>query len=313
MNGKTFKIGTRGSPLALKQAELLKNAISPAHPDLAIEIIPIKSAADWKKQDGEKALCTQNGGKGQFAKEIEALILDGTIDCGVHSLKDMASTLPDGLVVDHYLPRADAGDAFICNNYSNLMDLPAGSVVGTCSPRRQAFILSKRPDLKVVPFRGNVATRLEKIKSGQVDATYLAMAGLERLGIKEDPMIYPVSIKDMLPACGQGIICMEHRVDDHETCNILKLAHDTHTGYCAIAEREVLRILDGSCHTPIAAYAVLENNELHLQAIVASLDGQEVYEEELQAACTSEDEAQKIGSIIGENIKSKLPEGFLDQ
>lgn len=310
MTANSFKIGTRGSPLALKQANIFQDALQKAHPDLVIEIVPIKSAADWKMQDGEKALCDKNGGKGQFAKEIEERILDGALDCGVHSLKDMASFLPSGLRIGHYLPRADARDAFISHKADNLMSLPEGAVVGTCSPRRQAFILAKRPDIKVVPFRGNVKTRLEKVANGQVDATYLAMAGIERLGIT-DPMIHEIEVENFLPACGQGIVCIESRDGDERTTKILDAINDVTAGLCATAEREVLRILDGSCHTPIAAYAVMQNDELYLRGFVASLDGQETYAKDITAPCQNIAQAKDIGLEVGEALKADLPEGFL--
>lgn len=311
MSDKTFKIGTRGSPLALKQAEMLRLALTAAHSNLEIEIVTIKSAADWKMQDGEKALCDKNGGKGQFAKEIEDQILDGRLDCGVHSLKDMASFLPSGLKVAHYLPRADARDAFICKGYDDLMALPQGAVIGTCSPRRQAFVLDKRPDAKIVPFRGNVKTRLDKVSAGQVDATYLAMAGIERLGIK-DSMIKPVSVADMLPACGQGIVCMEIRENDDWAHGILEAINNEPARLSAVAEREVLRVLDGSCHTPIGAHAILEGGQMTLTGFVASLDGQTTFKDQLVSACSTVKEAREIGLKMGEGLKAQLPKGFLE-
>lgn len=311
MTSKVFKIGTRRSPLALKQAEMLKSALQVVHADLNIEIIPIKSAADWKMQDPEKALDTKNGGKGQFAKEIEDQILDGRLDCGVHSLKDMASFLPNGLKVAHYLPRVDARDAFICDDHGSLIDLPQGAVVGTCSPRRRAFILGLRPDLKVIPFRGNVKTRLDKVKAGQVDATYLAMAGITRLGIN-DPIIHAVDIEEMLPACGQGIVCMEIRETDEWAHKILEAINDNTARLCAVAEREILRVLDGSCHTPIAAYATIEGDMMRLIGYVASLDGETTFKEEVVAACSTVQEARELGLKMGEGLKVQLPKGFLE-
>lgn len=310
MTVKPFKIGTRGSPLALKQADLLQNVLHKAHPDLVIEIIPIHSAADWKAQDGEVSLCEQNGGKGQFAKEIEEKILEGMLDCGVHSLKDMAAVLPEGLVIEHYLERADARDAFISAKYKTLKDLPEGGIVGTCSPRRQAVVLSQRLDLKVVPFRGNVKTRMDKVKNGQVDATYLAMAGLTRLGI-EDAMIHPVEVAEMLPACGQGVVCMEMREHDEETRAILDAVNNRPTGLCAEAEREVLKALDGSCHTPIGAYASLTGKMITLDIFVAGLDGRVVFRESEPYECLTAEEARSQARILAGKIIAKLPEGFL--
>ncbi len=310
MTEKTLRIGTRGSPLALKQASMVENALRQAHPNLQIEIVPIKSAADWKMQDGEISLCDKNGGKGQFAKEIEDKILDGDLDCGVHSLKDMASDLPEGLQISHYLPRADVRDAFISSKATNLMELPDRAVIGTCSPRRKALVLSKRPDIKVVPFRGNVKTRLDKVANAQVDATYLAMAGIERLGIK-DPMIHPIDVDAFLPACGQGIICIETRKDDVEISNLFDAIGDLNTALCATAEREVLNVLEGSCHTPIAAFAQFEEGQLYLRAFVASLDGQTTFWQETKKLCQTVQDASAIGLEIGQLLKSELPQGFL--
>ena len=307
---KPFRIGTRNSPLALKQAQILRAALVQAIPDLEVEIVPIKSAADWKKSDGEKPLLSQSGGKGQFAKEIELMILQDEIDCGAHSLKDMASHLPEGLEINHVLPRADARDAFVSDQYQSIDALPEGAIVGTCSPRRQALCLAKRPDLQVDPFRGNVQTRLDKVKARQVDATYLAMAGLERLGIANE-MIHALSVDDMMPACGQGTICMEIRSGDYRAQDVLSQVHCAETGFCSVAEREVLKILDGSCHTPIGAYADMKQDVLHLRAVVASLDGQQVFEEQISQSCSSNDEAAAIGQRVGNKLKEDVPERIL--
>lgn len=305
-----FRIGTRNSPLALVQAGLLESALKAAHADLDIEIVPIKSNADWKKEEGEKPLVEEAGGKGLFAKEIEEQILDGRVDCGVHSTKDMASFLPEGLVIENYLPRADARDAFISAKYSSIENLPDGATVGTCSPRRAALALHKRPDLKIVPFRGNVGTRLQKIRDGQVDATFLAMAGLERMGI-EDTMIHPMSADEFLPACGQGAVCMEIGEGDQQAQEILSSVNCHDTQLCVTAEREILRVLDGSCHTPIGAYAVMNGNEMVLKAAVLSLDGQDIYEEEISENCSDVEAARMIGKRAGEKLKSQVPDGLL--
>ena len=291
---------------------MLKSALESAHKDSDIEfaLVPIQSNADWKKSEGEKPLCEEAGGKGLFAKEIEHALLDGDIDCGAHSLKDMACFLPTGLVIEHYLPRANPFDAFISRDYKTIDELPKGATIGTCSARRKAMALSKRPDLNIAPFRGNVQTRLDKIHEGQVDATYLAMAGLERLNI-EDDAIHALSAEDMLPACGQGIVCIEMREQDDETCAILDAINCNKTAICATAEREILKILDGSCHTPIAAYATLNGDRLELKTEVYSLDGQQVFKEELAEACHNINDAMQIGQRVGNNLKARLPEGFL--
>lgn len=309
MKNNTLRIGTRNSPLALKQVEIFRTMMAAVHPDLVMEAVPIKSAADWKMQDGEKSLSEQAGGKGQFAKEIEKMLLEDVIDCGVHSLKDMASFLPEGLVINHYLPRADARDAFVSEKYKSIDDLPDGAVVGTCSPRRLALCLARRPDVKIVPFRGNVQTRLDKVKAGQVDATFLAMAGLTRLGINNE-MIHPLSVEEMLPACGQGIVCIETREGDEHVQAVLNKVHCHETGFCAAAEREVLKVLDGSCHTPIGAYATIKNGQLNLRVIVAALDGQELYQDIIDGVCPDVKTATQMGRDIGTKLKSILPKGF---
>lgn len=305
-----IRIGTRGSPLALKQASLLNEALQEAYPQLDIEIIKIKSAADWKKQDGEIALNAQAGGKGQFAKEIEDFHMKGKIDCGVHSLKDMPAFLPDGLQIIHYLPRADARDAFISAKYKNLNKLPKGAIVGTCSPRRAALALHQRPDLNIVPFRGNVQTRLEKVREGQVDATFLAMAGIERLEIR-DEMIYPIDVEAMLPACGQGVVCMETEIGNDSVGNVMQSITCNKTALCAKAERAVLKTLDGSCHTPIAAYAIIKGEELYLRAQVISLDGAQIFEKEITQRVNIMEDASQLGEEIGAQLKAVVPKGIL--
>ncbi len=310
MADKIFKIGTRDSPLAMRQANILAELLGEAHKDLDIQIVPIRSKADWKKSEGEKPLSEEAGGKGLFAKEIEQALIRGEVDCGVHSLKDMASELPEGLVIHHVLERANPQDALICNKYSSLNELPEGAVLGTCSTRRAAIALNLRPDLNIMPFRGNVQTRIDKIAAGQVDATFLAMAGLERLNIQND-MIHPVSVKNMLPACGQGIICMESREGDTNAHTILNAVNHTPTALCATAEREVLSVLDGTCHTPISAYATLDRQTLSLKVQIYSLDGQQKYEAEQVASNVTLDSAKQCGASIGQKLLDEMPEGFL--
>ena len=302
-----LRIGTRGSPLALRQTQMVADALRLHHPQLEVEIVKIKSAADWKKKDGEKSLCEQAGGKGQFAKEIEQAHLDGQIQCGVHSAKDMPSFLPQELQITHFLPRYDARDAFISKKYKSLSDLPLNATVGTCSPRRQSMALSQRPDLNIVPFRGNIQTRLDKVANEQVDATFLAVAGMGRLGI-EDDMIHPVETDNMLPAAGQGAVCIETKIDDVKTQKYFDAINCPQTTICVSAEREVLKVLDGSCHTPIAAYAVLEpDNTLTIKAYAGSLDGQKVFNETITGFCTSLHEAQELGQELGQILKESVP------
>lgn len=285
---------------------MVKAALEKAHPDIKVEITPVLSKADWKKSQGERPLAEEAGGKGMFATEIEKMIIDGTVDAGVHSLKDMATNLPEGLVINHVLPRADARDAFICVKARKLEDLPKGAVIGTCSPRRAALALHARPDLKIVPFRGNVQTRLEKVQSGQVDATFLAMAGLERLGIKDD-IIHPMGVNDFLPACGQGVICIETHEGNAAVQQALNAIHCRDTYYCAVVERDVLRVLDGSCQTPIAAHAVINEGVLSLRASVLSLDGQQIFNQEQSSDLEG---ASALGLDVGNALKAQIPDGI---
>ncbi len=310
MSDRKFRIGTRNSPLALCQANLLRDALEKSDSGIKIEIVPIHSQADWKKSEGEKPLSEEDGGKGLFAKEIELALLEGAIDCGVHSLKDMASFLPEGLVIEHVLPRANPLDALICKEYDNISALPEGATIGSCSARRSAIIQSIRPDVEVVPFRGNVQTRIDKIAAGQVEATFLAMAGIERLGITH-PMIRPLSAEEMLPACGQGVVCMEVRQDDISAQEILEKVHCRQTGFCVFAEREVLRALDGSCHTPIAVFAQMHGERLNLRAEVYSLDGSEVFRKSMSGVCHDNEAAKDLGKQVGYALNNIVPKDIL--
>ncbi|MBN8520858.1 MAG: hydroxymethylbilane synthase [Alphaproteobacteria bacterium] len=306
----TLKIGTRGSKLALVQADMVIDGLRRVHPGIDIERVIITTSGDWNPSSGETRLLEQAGGKGLFAREIEQALLSGAVDVGVHSLKDMPSFLPTGLALDHVLERADLRDAFISYTYSSLGDMPAGAVIGTSSLRRQALILSRRPDLRVVPLRGNVDTRLQKLKDGQVDATYLAMAGLSRLGITGD-MIHPIDTHDMLPACAQGIVGLETRSDDAQTRAYLAPLHHAVTGLCAAAERAVLQVLDGSCHTPIGAMACITDGVMILEALVASPDGGTIYRDKSETRPEHVQSARAAGTALGQRLKDKLPPGFL--
>ncbi len=308
------RIGTRSSALAMIQANMVKNAVEKYNKDIEVELVKINTSGDWRPEHGETRLCEAEGGKGLFAKEIELAILDGFVDCGVHSVKDMSSFLPDGLVMDYALPRENPLDALIARdkNISSINDLPQGGVVGTSSLRRQSILLSLRPDLKVVPLRGNVATRLEKLERGDVDATFLAMAGLERLGITDkvsavlDPFV-------MVPACGQGIVGIEIKEDDNKIRDILEPINDFDSLLSMVAERAVLKVLDGSCRTPIGAYSVLSGECMKLTAFVGSEDGTLSFTEEGDGQVTCVDEAEAFGKKIGRKLKEKVPSYILDK
>lgn len=305
-----LRIGTRGSQLALTQTGMVARLLRAAHPGLEVEVVEIKTSGDWKPADGETRLSAAAGGKGLFAKEIEQAILEGRVDCGVHSLKDMPSFLPEGLVIEHVLPREDARDAFLSNEFASIDALPPGAVVGTSSMRRQAFLLARRPDLKIVPLRGNVPTRIEKLRDGQVDATLLALAGLNRLGLSHE-IASVIPVEEMTPAAGQGIVGIEIRADDARARNLFDAIHCRGTGLRAAAERAALAALDGSCHTPIGAHAVLEGENMHLDIVVASPDGTEIYREVCTRVAANDDDAALMGRQAGEALKKRLPEGFL--
>lgn len=304
---KPLRIGTRGSKLALAQTDMVIAALTAAHPGIQIEIVVIQTTGDWKPEHGETRLSEAKGGKGQFAHEIEMAMLRGEVDCGVHSLKDMASFLPDGLVIRHVLPRADCRDAFLSNGAArNLDELPSGAVVGTSSLRRQAMLLNRRPDLKIATLRGNVPTRIEKMRAGQVDATILAMAGLQRLGLEHE-VASSISIDDMLPAACQGIVGIETRADDVETAALFDAIHDRVSGFSAAAERAALATLDGSCHTPIGAYSVVTGDQMKLDVLVASADGTQIFRDAQTGPVQNDDDAANLGRLVGLRLKSRVP------
>lgn len=268
-------IGTRGSPLALAQAEIVRTALFQARPELAIEdAVTIKVI----KTTGDKVLdrpLADIGGKGLFTKEIEEALYAREIDIAVHSMKDMPTILPDGLGILAMLPRADVRDLLI-GPFPDIAAIPAGAVVGTASLRRQAQLLALRPDLQVVPFRGNVQTRLAKLARGDVAATFLAKAGLDRLGMTDVPAV-PLEPSQMLPAVAQGAIGIEARLDDEPIARVLASLDDRPTHECVRAERAMLAVLDGSCRTPIAGLAQrLADGRLRLEGLVASPDGRSV-------------------------------------
>lgn len=263
-------MGTRGSPLALAQAYETRSRLAQAFdlPHEAFEIIVIKVTGDAIQDRPLKEI----GGKGLFTREIEEDLLSGKIDIAVHSMKDMPTLQPDGLILDTYLPREDVRDAFISPSLTGIADLASGAVVGTSSLRRRAQLLHKRPDLSVVEFRGNVQTRLKKLADGVAECTFLACAGLNRLSMDEVPAT-PVAPEDMLPAVAQGAIGIERRLDDRNTAELLSAIHDTPTGQQLAAERQFLLTLDGSCETPIAGLATLDGDTLHLTGEVLRPDG----------------------------------------
>lgn len=307
---KELRLGTRGSRLAMIQANMVRDAILKIAPEMNVEIVKILTSGDWKPSDGETRLSEEDGGKGLFAKEIERELINGNIDIAVHSMKDMESFLPEGLIIPWMMPREDARDTFICGNISKnvrkIADLPKGCVVGTSSVRRAAFLLNKRPDLQIQPFRGNVQTRLDKLKTGQVDLTMLAYAGLKRMGL-EDEATCILEMDDMLPAAAQGAVGIEILESRMDELSFIGQINCEKTYVCVSAEREALRILDGSCHTPIAAHATLEGEEMHVRAAVCSLDGSQIFKSETKGFAGSLKDAVRLGQIVGEDLKLQAP------
>lgn len=265
-----LNIGTRGSPLALAQAYETRERLAAAFdlPLAAFAIFVIKTTGDKIIDRPLKEI----GGKGLFTREIEQDMLSGNIDIAVHSMKDMPTVQPDGLILDTYLPREDVRDAFISPWATGLDALAGGAVVGTSSLRRKAQLKLRRPDLQVVEFRGNMQTRLQKLDDDVAKATFLAMAGLNRLKMDHVPK-YAIEVADMLPAVAQGAIGVERRIDDTRAADMLAAIHDTPTGQRLAAERAFLKALDGSCETPIAGLAELDGDTLRLRGEVLRPDG----------------------------------------
>jgi len=298
-----LKIGTRGSPLALAQAHETRSRLMAAHglPEAAFTIAVIQTTGDAVQ---DRPL-SEIGGKGLFTKEIERALLDGRIDIAVHSMKDVATALPEGLIIDCALPREDVRDAFISLKYNNISELPKGAVVGTSSLRRRAQLLAMRPDLKLVEFRGNVQTRLKKLDDGVAVATFLACAGLRRLGNFE--LANPIETSTMLPACAQGAVGIERRENDQAAAALLAPIHHADTFTRITAERAFLKELDGSCRTPIGGLATLNGDSLHFQGEIIRPDGSVIHAGSWQGAAT---DAAKIGAKAGLELRAKGGEGF---
>jgi hydroxymethylbilane synthase len=289
-------IGTRGSVLALWQAHEVQRLLAAAH-GVRAEDIAIRTFTTTGDKLTDRPL-SEAGGKGLFSKEIEAALAAGEIDLGVHSSKDMASVLPDGLVLAAFLAREDIRDAFVSLEYASLEALPQGARLGSSSIRRAAQVLRERPDLTIVPFRGNVGTRLQKLGDGVADATLLAAAGLNRLG-QSDKITAHLDPRRFLPAPAQGAICIEIRADDRRTAGLVAPLDHTPTSTAIAAERALLRTLDGSCRTPIGAFTELNEISCSLTAEILSPDGSEFYRDTLSGR---PDEALRIGAELGRRL-----------
>lgn len=301
-----LRLGTRGSPLALAQAYEVKRLLQEAHSDLkseeSVEIVVIKTTGDMIQDRALSAI----GGKGLFTKEIEDGLQDGSIDVAVHSMKDVPTWLPDGLEISTVLEREDPRDALFSSKANSLAELPQGAVVGSASLRRQAQIKAKRPDIEVITFRGSVQTRLRKLEEGQVDATLLAVAGLNRLK-QSDLITAALSTEEMLPAPAQGAVGLEVRTGDDRVRVYVDAIHHEPTMQRITAERACLAELDGSCRTPIAALAEIEGDELYLRTMLAATDGSEIYTTERRGPISS---AEEMGRSAGRELKEQAGEEF---
>jgi hydroxymethylbilane synthase len=300
-----LRIGTRGSPLALAQAREVQRLLVAAHgfDDADIEVVVIKTTGD-RIQDRP---LSEAGGKGLFTKEIEEALLDGAIDLAVHSMKDMPTVLPDGLTIGAMLPREDVRDAFISARWPSLEALPQGAVVGSSSLRRQAQLRRLRPDLQVVTFRGNVDTRLRKLGDGAVDATLLAVAGLNRLGLA-DRITAPIPLDVMLPAVAQGAIGIECRFDDEDTAALLDSLNHPATALCVTAERAFLARLEGSCRTPIAGLGQLDGSVFTFRGEILRPDGSESHAVTRQGQPAA---AMQLAIEAAEDLLDRAGPGFL--
>lgn len=292
---RNIKLGTRKSPLALAQADEVRLLLLAAWPDITVEIVPIVTSGD--KFVGQPL--TEIGGKGLFTREIEDGLMDGTLDIAVHSMKDVATELPNGLTIGAMLAREDPRDMLLGAGLSGFDDLPQGAVFGTSSLRRAAQVKIRRPDVKIVPFRGNVHSRLTKLERGEARATMLARAGLNRLGIAGDIEGAVLPVEEFLPAIAQGAIGIECRENDAKIHGLLAPIAHKNTKTAVDCERAFLRVLDGSCRTPISGYALIENGSIFMRGLIAKPDGSSFRAAELRGGAG---DAEAIGIEVGKML-----------
>ena len=291
---KILRIATRKSALALWQAEYVKQALERHHPDLTVELVKMTSKGD-RILDAPLA---KIGGKGLFVKELENALLENRADIAVHSMKDVPVEFPHGLELGVICPRENPLDAFVSNRYASLEELPQGAVVGTSSLRRQCQILLQRPDLTIKFLRGNVNTRLAKLDDAQYDAIILAVAGLVRLGMK-DRIRATLPTETCLPAAGQGAVGIELRTGDKQTQQLIAPLHHSETAIVVGAERAMNRRLNGGCQVPVAGFAELSGDSLHLRGLVGSPDGKTIYHSDIR--CAAED-YETAGIKVAEHL-----------
>jgi hydroxymethylbilane synthase len=300
-----LRIATRKSPLALWQAEHVKQRLQDAHPGLKVELVTMST-------QGDKILDTplaKIGGKGLFVKELEQGILEGRADIAVHSIKDVPMEFPEGLYLSIILEGEEPCDAFVSNKYNSVDELPKGAIVGTCSLRRACQLLNKRPDLQIKDLRGNVNTRLAKLDNGDFDAIILACAGLIRLEMA-DRIRQRIPSELILPAVGQGAVGIESRVGDAKTLALLSILDDKDTRDRVLAERAFNHRLNGGCQVPIACHAILEGDTLNIRGLVGETDGSRIIESTISG---SRHDAEKIGTELADDLLAQGAKTILDK
>ena len=291
---KTLKIATRQSPLALWQANYVKDRLQQLYPDLIVELVPMVTKGDVILDSPLAKI----GGKGLFVKELENALLNKEANIAVHSMKDVPMQFPEGLGLAVICKREDPRDAFVSNSYRTFAELPQGAVVGTSSLRRQCQLKALRPDLDIRSLRGNVGTRLSKLDNGDYDAIILASAGLIRLGLA-DRIASFIEVEQSLPAAGQGAVGIECRTDDVQVQKLLAPLADAETTCCVLAERAMNNHLQGGCQVPIGGYAVLQQEQLYLRALVGNVDGSQIIRAEGKSAVKNAD-------VLGVQIAEQL-------
>ncbi len=300
-----LRIATRKSPLALWQAEHVKTRLMQAHEGLQVELVTFTT-------QGDKILDTplaKIGGKGLFVKELEVAILEDKADIAAHSIKDVPIDFPEGLFLSTILEREEPCDALVSNQYNSVQTLPQGAVVGTCSLRRKSQLLSKRPDLKIKDLRGNVNSRLEKLDNGDYDAIILACAGLVRLEMSKR-IKQRISSSWILPAVGQGAVGLEARIGDNETLELISVLNHEDTADRITAERALNKRLKGGCQVPIASYAMLDGDTLHLQALVGEPDGSLIVQGDISG---HRSEGEQLGTKLADDLLSRGAKEILEK
>ena len=305
MSTDLLRIATRKSPLALWQAEHVRERLQAEHPGLQVELLTMSTQGD-RVLDSPLA---KIGGKGLFVKELELAMLEDRADIAVHSMKDVPAELPEGLGIGAILEREDPRDAFVSSRFSSIGDLPQGASVGTSSLRRQCQLRAARPDLKILDLRGNVGTRLSKLDDGQYDAIVLACAGLRRLGL-EQRIACAISPDEMLPAIAQGVIGIECRLDDERVAELIKTLAHPETGLRTRAERAMNAALAGGCQAPVAGYSELREGVIELRGLVGWPDGHEIIRAEISGP---PEQAESMGRQLAEDLLARGGRPILDE